>query len=214
MAFEFKDCKIRHMDISDLHPADYNPRTISDKALAGLGKSIERFGLMVPIVWNERSGNIVGGHQRLNRLQASGATSTDVVVVDLSDEDEIALNITLNNPKIRGRFNKDIISALEQTSDYLGSAFNELGLKSLQDYMMSLKFEKPEKKRKEKKEPTEPSMGGGVGDDMPPDDCGLQPEAIVVCPKCRGQFTLSDRRIVKPGEQLDDLEDEVDDEQG
>jgi ParB-like chromosome segregation protein Spo0J len=62
-------------------------------AMAGLSKSIERFGNVQPIVWNQRSGFVVGGHQRLKVLRANKVKTTEVVVVDLDEKEERALNI-------------------------------------------------------------------------------------------------------------------------
>ena len=58
------DLVIEQMHIAELDPAPYNPRTISPDALAGLRHSVERFGLVEPIVWNRRTGRVVGGHGR------------------------------------------------------------------------------------------------------------------------------------------------------
>lgn len=93
---------IRTVPLDQLHPAGYNPRTISPEAYAGLRESIERFGLVQPIVWNERTGNVVSGHQRLKVLHDRGDAETVVVVVDLPELDERALNITQNNPAVAG----------------------------------------------------------------------------------------------------------------
>ena len=49
--------------IDELDPAPFNPRTISSEALDGLYHSVERFGLVELIVWNRRTGHVVGGHQ-------------------------------------------------------------------------------------------------------------------------------------------------------
>ena len=68
------------MPIADLKPAPYNPRRIEATAVAGLRASIERFGNVQPIVWNRRSGYVVGGHQRLKVLEAKRVKTTDVVV--------------------------------------------------------------------------------------------------------------------------------------
>ena len=81
--------------LADLVPAPYNPRAISDDALAGLGESIGRFGLVQPVIVNARTGRVVGGHQRLKVLQARGVEETDVVVVDLPEAEEKALNSLL-----------------------------------------------------------------------------------------------------------------------
>ncbi len=97
---------IEQMSLKNLQPAAYNPRTISDDALAALAKSMERFGLVEPIVVNVRGGKnvIVGGHQRHKALMAAGATCCTCVTVDISKADEKLLNITLNNPLAQGEF--------------------------------------------------------------------------------------------------------------
>lgn len=88
--------------VTDLVKADYNPRTITAAQREALERSVERFGLVEPIVVNRATGNIVGGHQRLDALIALGTEDTDVVLVDLSVEDEKVLNLALN--KIRGEW--------------------------------------------------------------------------------------------------------------
>ena len=56
--------------LKDMKPAEYNPRVISDEALAGLTKSLTRFGCVEPIIVNIRDDRnvIVGGHQRHKAL--------------------------------------------------------------------------------------------------------------------------------------------------
>ncbi|MFH2053561.1 MAG: DNA methyltransferase [bacterium] len=109
-----KELTIQMMALSDLEPAEYNPRTISPAALAGLRGSVERFGLVEPVVWNRRTGRVVGGHQRLKVLQAMGETETQVVVVDLEETEEKALNIALNSPSIAGEFTADLHKLLAE----------------------------------------------------------------------------------------------------
>lgn len=102
---------IRGFKLSDLNPAKYNPRKISDDALEGLRWSIGKFGCVEPIVVNIRNGKntIVGGHQRYKILCARGKVKEYIcVTVDLSDKDERLLNLTLNNPEIQGAFIEDI----------------------------------------------------------------------------------------------------------
>jgi hypothetical protein len=104
----------RTVPIAELRPAIYNPRTITDAAMAGLENSAARFGLVEPIIWNERTGNVVGGHQRLKVLTKRGETEVEVVVVDLDDIDEKALNVTLNNPAITGDFTPELRDLIRQ----------------------------------------------------------------------------------------------------
>ncbi|GEO26676.1 methyltransferase [Alicyclobacillus acidoterrestris] len=94
---------IQTVKLENLIPAEYNPRIDlrpGDPEYEKLKRSIEGFGLVEPIVWNERTGNVVGGHQRLKVLRDLGETETEVVIVDLDDAKEKALNLALN--KIEG----------------------------------------------------------------------------------------------------------------
>lgn len=51
---------------------------------------------MEPVVWNQATGFVVGGHQRLKVLLDMGETEIDCVVVDLEPEKEKASNLALN----------------------------------------------------------------------------------------------------------------------
>lgn len=91
--------KIITLPVSDLHPADYNPRkdlAPGDKQYEKLARSIETFGYVEPIVWNRTTGNIVGGHQRLKVLVQKGYTEVQVVEVELNEQEERILNVSLN----------------------------------------------------------------------------------------------------------------------
>lgn len=105
--------KTRKMKIKELNPAPYNPRIDlepGDPDYEKLKQSIEKFGHVQPIVWNERTGNVVGGHQSLKVLVDLGYAEADCVVVDLDDSEEKTLNIALN--KISGRWDIDKLSEL------------------------------------------------------------------------------------------------------
>ena len=111
--------EIRKIPAGKLNPAAYNPRKDlqpGDLEYEKLVRSIEEFGYVEPIVWNERTGNIVGGHQRYKVLRQLGFTEIDCVVVDMDDMRERALNIALN--KIQGSFDKpklaEVLQALEE----------------------------------------------------------------------------------------------------
>ncbi len=67
-----------------------------DPAYDKLKKAVDTFGLVEPLVWNQRTGNLVGGHQRLSVIEARGDAHVEVSVVDLDDRGEKALNLALN----------------------------------------------------------------------------------------------------------------------
>lgn len=56
------------MKVKDLKPADYNPRVISEERLRMLGKSMREFGDLSGVVFNIKTGHLVGGHQRIKHL--------------------------------------------------------------------------------------------------------------------------------------------------
>ena len=119
--------------MSEIKPSGYNPRKISETALAGLSKSIEKHGLVVPPVWNKRTGRIVGGHQRYKILEKQGKKEIKVVVVDISEKDEKVLNIVLNNEKIQGEWDVPKLQlVLDEIKLHLAEGeFDELRLDEL-----------------------------------------------------------------------------------
>jgi DNA modification methylase len=105
--------QIRKVPISRISPAAYNPRKSlrpEDPEYQRLLKSMNEFGCVEPLVWNQQTGNLVGGHQRFTTLVAQGATSVDVSVVDLPLDKEKALNIALN--KIAGQWDNSKLTTL------------------------------------------------------------------------------------------------------
>ena len=71
--------EIRKVPISLLNAAPYNPRKDlqpGDPEYQKIARSIEKYGCVEPIIWNERTGNVIGGHQRLKVLAATGVRLT------------------------------------------------------------------------------------------------------------------------------------------
>ena len=100
--------RIERKNIKELQPSSYNPRKdlkTGDKEYERLKRSIEEFGCVEPIVWNERTGHIVGGHQRLKVLIEAGVQEIECVIVSFDEAQEKALNIALN--KISGDWDVD-----------------------------------------------------------------------------------------------------------
>ena len=123
------------MPLNELVPAEYNPRRISDRAMKGLRASLERFGELGGIVWNKRTGRLVGGHQRVKALAVMGETHAEVRVVELDELDEKALNLTLNNPAIGGEWMElELGELLEEAQAGLGDLFADLKLDELWDF--------------------------------------------------------------------------------
>lgn len=85
--------------------APYNPRRITEDARARLKAKIEVVGLVNTFVWNRRTGNLVGGHQRLSildELEGNQDYTLTVSVVDVDEREEKELNVFLNNTATMG----------------------------------------------------------------------------------------------------------------
>jgi ParB-like chromosome segregation protein Spo0J len=117
--------QIERISIADLRPAPYNPRVglkPGDAAYERLQRSLEEFDLVQPLVWNRRTGHVVGGHQRLEILKRRGVSEVECVVVDLPVEREKALNIALNNSRVAGDWEPqkllDLVGELQSLPDF------------------------------------------------------------------------------------------------
>jgi len=150
------------MKIDSVNPAilissDYNPR----KKLEGVAKeqlktSIERFGVVEPIVVNNASSRqniVIGGHQRLYVLMEQGAKEVPVFYVTIDDlEKEKELNLRLNRNQGEWDF--------EKLSSFDVSMLKEIGFSDLEIGKLPIPEEFKEKE---------------VGDDI---------EVKTQCPKC------------------------------
>jgi hypothetical protein len=87
---------IEKKQIADLIPAPYNPRQSTAKQEKHLKESLEKFGMVEPIIFNKQTGYIVGGHFRVRELKKLGIKEIECVIVDLNEADEKELNIRLN----------------------------------------------------------------------------------------------------------------------
>ena len=176
--------------ISDLTPAAYNPRKITDKQLAMLGKAMREFGDLSGIVRNIHTRNLVGGHQRVKQFDPSwpifkqahtDKTGTVAIgyietpfgrwsyrEVDWPEKKEAAANVAANQhggefdmPKL-----KEIIISLDD-----GSIDTELlGFNSHELELMMTAVQQPEE---------------GAGEDPKPE----KPN-IILCPKCGHEFSV------------------------
>lgn len=115
--------QVRTISVAELLPAPYNPRKPLKPGSPGyrrLERSLREFDLVQPLVWNTTTRHVVSGHQRLDILKAQGVTEVDVVVVELSLEKEMALNVALNNSLVGSEWDAikliDVVRELQQST--------------------------------------------------------------------------------------------------
>ena len=117
--------EVRHLPIGELTPAAYNPRRPLNPrgpAYRKLKRSLEEFGLVEPLVWNQTTGRVVGGHARLRILGELGHATVAVSVVRLTEAREKALNVVLNNQEAQGRYDPAKLATLLEELDGLPEA--------------------------------------------------------------------------------------------
>lgn len=122
--------------IEDITPAKYNPRKMSDEARKGLRSSIDKFDDISTITINKRTNNLISGHQRYIEIKdkypklsidkyaenekgefykfMNGEifTSYTLRVVNWSEAEEKAANVTANSQFISGEYDQVILSKL------------------------------------------------------------------------------------------------------
>jgi len=100
--------KVVEKNVADIIPANYNPREITKKQFAEIKESVDKFGLVDPLIVNihtNRKNILVGGHQRLQVIIDMGLKTAPCVEVNLDEKQEKELNIRLN--KNQGQWNFD-----------------------------------------------------------------------------------------------------------
>jgi len=164
--------QVNKIPIGQLNPAKYNPRKDlqpGDPEYEKLKRSMQEFGYVEPIVWNKRTGNIVGGHQRYKVLLDMGMSEVDCVVVDLDEIKEKALNLALN--KIQGDWDylklKDLLQELDTGEFDLELTGFDIG--EIEDLMTQ--FHVPEE---------EPEFIEDIASDI----------KTAICPECGHEFPI------------------------
>ena len=80
--------QIQTIKIDELNPAPYNPRRWSEDAVEQLKESINRFGVVDPILVNDAPGRdnvVIGGHFRIKVAKDLGFTELPVVYVTIPE---------------------------------------------------------------------------------------------------------------------------------
>lgn len=120
--------KFDEITITDIIPATYNPRKISEEEYTKLANSIKEFGFVDPIIINLNNNHIIGGHQRYDFLLNQYIQNQEYETLNLlklgdigwifpesdlevkNESYEKALNLALN--KISGEWDNDKLNEL------------------------------------------------------------------------------------------------------
>ncbi|MGN1456939.1 MAG: hypothetical protein ACI4XP_03165 [Acutalibacteraceae bacterium] len=148
---KYQKFHIETINRADIKNAEYNPRIMDKEAKKRLKEGLKKHGLVSTLTWNKRTGNLVGGHQRLEQLDALEKNkdySLDVCVIDVDEKEEAILNVQLNNPSMQGEWDLDKLAGITEQFDV---NFDDMGFTKLDvDFMFdgderfSEMFETPE----------------------------------------------------------------------
>ena len=148
------------INITDINPADYNPRKISSEDYEKLTQSIKTYGLVDPIIINLNDNTVIGGHQRydvlmdmymdneidkelsLLKLGDIGWVFTDDQLNVKDDNYEMALNLSLN--KISGEWDDDKLAVVLEDLEVNGFDVELTGFDSEEVKKMTFVEEKDE----------------------------------------------------------------------
>jgi ParB-like chromosome segregation protein Spo0J len=124
--------KVVDIPVSRISECGYNPRSISDAGLDRLRRSLNEFGLVEPLIVNDRraarwkgdkSMVLVAGHQRFRLLKEMGRATAPCVVVSLTPSREKALNLRMNRHD--GAWDEEqLVMVLRDTGDVSLAGFN------------------------------------------------------------------------------------------
>lgn len=123
---------------SELKNAEYNPRIIDKESKKRLKKGLQQHGLVSPITYNKRTGNIVSGHQRISQLDALEKNqdyNLDVWVIDVDEAEEAILNVQMNNPSMQGDWDLDALAGMTEAFDidFIDMGFTQLDVDFMYD---------------------------------------------------------------------------------
>jgi len=120
---------IVHRKISELKPAEYNPRSLSEKQFEDLKKSFKNLGTLEPAVINMYPGRenvIISGHQRLKVAADLKMTEYPCLEVSFPLKKEKEANIRMN--KNTGTWDFEILANEFEPSELLDWGFDSIEL--------------------------------------------------------------------------------------
>lgn len=192
---------IATVPVERINPAPYNPRADlqpGDPEYEALTRGIQTYGMVQLLVWNQRTGHLVGGHQSYKVLrQAFEIEQATVAVVDLDEPHEKALNVALN--KIGGRWDRNrldpLLAELQSLPDFDATLTGFDATALARDFEVAA-------------QDIEAATKKDTGDDAPVDDQAELDADLRMEQRSKRQETLHLMHVSNAAKHLDHLPDE------
>ena len=130
-----RELKIVYVKLVDLISPDYNPRVWDAEATEQLKESVQRYGVVDPLLVNsaeDRKNVVIGGNFRSKILKELGFETVPVVYInipDLEKEKELCIRLNKNtgdwDMKILAEFDESFLAEIGFDSEELDSIFEE-----------------------------------------------------------------------------------------
>lgn len=137
---ELKQSETRIIKRSQINLNPINPKRHSDERIRLQKKNLQKVGFLGGIVWNEVTGNLVSGHQRISVIDEVNKYNPDtkdndylirVEVVHMDEKTEKEQNIFMNNRSVQGEFDSDMLKDMLDGIDYSLAGLNDFDLNML-----------------------------------------------------------------------------------
>lgn len=123
---------MEYVKFKNIHPADYNPRKLSDEAFVELQGSLKTLGFILPIIVNKDNMTIVAGHQRTKAANKVGIDEAPCFFVHgVKMQDEMSFNLIHNGVEFEpDELGHCLDSTLEEGKFYTGVANDKFDVHS------------------------------------------------------------------------------------
>lgn len=128
--------------------APYNPRKQDKKVIEQLKANFKKVGFMGGIQWNITTGNLIGGHKRLETIDLimgyDGTAETDYEVkveqIALDEQTEKEQNIFLNNKRAQGETDFNKLAELLPTINTSAAGLIDYDIKLVESMVPNFNF--------------------------------------------------------------------------
>lgn len=146
--------EVTYVSVSEIKPAEYNPKRMNDRERKMILESMKRFGFAQPLIvnsWEKRKNVLIDGHQRLivaiEDLKMKKVPVCYVYVDSLEREKELNLRFTknsvdLDDDLLRSFFSEEELLQVGFTEKELDSIFIDFDAQSFNDDNRLDKFDK------------------------------------------------------------------------
>lgn len=102
--------EITGMDPEQLQANYRNPHRHPGKQRDAIRASLDRFGFVIPIIVNKRTGTVIDGHMRTEEAISKGLAEVPVITVDIDESEEPALMVALGRIPELGAWDREAMA--------------------------------------------------------------------------------------------------------